>query len=150
MAGDNENNSESKEVSSDVDSLDWRVMHKQKVKISNYRSSPPQVFLRKGVLKICSKFAGEHPCRSVISIKLLCQRPTTLLKKRLRHICFPVNFAKFLRAPFFIEHFCWLLLYYKHCTLNFAIFKYFFKKINIQFHISIHRNKLAPTKYFNF
>ena len=41
MAGDNENNSESKEVSSDIDSLDWRVMHKQKVKISNYRSSPP-------------------------------------------------------------------------------------------------------------
>ena len=32
MAGDNENNLESKEVSSDVDSLDWRVMHKQKVK----------------------------------------------------------------------------------------------------------------------
>ena len=26
--------------------------------------------LRKGVLKICSKFTGEHPCRSAISIKL--------------------------------------------------------------------------------
>ena len=35
------------------------------------RSSHPEVFLRKGVLKICSKFTGEHPCRSVISIKLL-------------------------------------------------------------------------------
>ena len=30
------------------------------------------VFLGKGVLKICSKFTGEHPCKSVISIKLLC------------------------------------------------------------------------------
>ena len=30
------------------------------------------MFLREGVLKICSKFTGEHPCRSVISIKLLC------------------------------------------------------------------------------
>ena len=29
-----------------------------------------RVLLRKGVLKICSKFTGEHPCRSVISIKL--------------------------------------------------------------------------------
>ena len=29
-------------------------------------SSPPEVFLRKGVLKICSKFTGEHPYRSVI------------------------------------------------------------------------------------
>ena len=36
------------------------------------RSSRPEVFLGKGVLKICSKFIGEHPCRSVISIKLLC------------------------------------------------------------------------------
>ena len=26
-------------------------------------------------------------------------RPTTLLKKRLWHMCFPVNFAKFFRAP---------------------------------------------------
>ena len=30
--------------------------------------------------------------------------PTTLLKKRLWHRSFPVNFAKFLRAPFFTEH----------------------------------------------
>ena len=26
------------------------------------RSSPSEVFLGKGVLKICSKFTGEHPC----------------------------------------------------------------------------------------
>ena len=30
------------------------------------------VFLVKGVLKISSKVTGEHPCRSLISIKLLC------------------------------------------------------------------------------
>ena len=35
-----------------------------------FRSSHPEVFLGKGVLKICSKFTGEHPRRSVISIKL--------------------------------------------------------------------------------
>ena len=35
------------------------------------RSSRPEVFLRKVVLKICSKSTGEHPCRSVISINLL-------------------------------------------------------------------------------
>ena len=32
------------------------------------------------------------------------------LIKRLCHRCFPVNFAKFLRTPFFTEHFWWLLL----------------------------------------
>ena len=35
------------------------------------RSSRPEVVLGKGVLKICSKFTGEHPCRSLISIELL-------------------------------------------------------------------------------
>ena len=34
-----------------------------------HRSSHPEVFLVKVVLKICSKFTGEHPCRSVILIK---------------------------------------------------------------------------------
>ena len=44
----------------------------EKCKISQVRSSHPKVFLGKGVLKMCSKFTGEHQCRSVILIKLLC------------------------------------------------------------------------------
>ena len=44
----------------------------KKTLVRRYRSSRSEVFLGKGVLKICSKFTGEHPCRSVISIKLLC------------------------------------------------------------------------------
>ena len=32
------------------------------------RSSPPEVFLGKSAQKQCSKFTGEHPCRSVISM----------------------------------------------------------------------------------
>ena len=39
-------------------------------KIASYRSSHPEVFLGKGVLKICSKFTREHPCQSVTSKKL--------------------------------------------------------------------------------
>ena len=35
---------------------------------------------------------------------------STLLKKRPWHRCFPVNFAKFPRTPFFTEHLRWLLL----------------------------------------
>ena len=38
-------------------------------------------------------------------------QPATLLKMRLSHRCFPVNFAKFLRAPFFTGHLHWLFLY---------------------------------------
>ena len=44
-----------------------------------FRSSYPDVFLGKRVLKICSKFTGENPCRSVISIKLHKGSPVNLL-----------------------------------------------------------------------
>ena len=39
-------------------------------KVRRNRNNHLEVFLGKGVLKICSKFTGEHPCRSAISIKL--------------------------------------------------------------------------------
>ena len=45
------------------------------------------MFLGKGVLKICSKFAGEHLCRGVISIKLV----SNLIEIVLRHGRSPVN-----------------------------------------------------------
>ena len=46
--------------------------------VVSFRSSHPEVLLVKGALKIGRKFRGEHPCRSVISIKL--QSKATLLK----------------------------------------------------------------------
>ena len=62
----------------------------------HYRSSPPELFLRKGVPKICSKFTGEHLCRSVISIKLLCK----FIEITLRHGYSPVNLLHIFRTPF--------------------------------------------------
>ena len=59
-------------------------------------SSRPGVFLVKSVLKICSRFTGEHPCRSVISIKLLCN----FIEITLRHGCSPVNLLYIFRVPF--------------------------------------------------
>ena len=61
-----------------------------------YRSSHPEVFLVKGVLKICSKFTGEHPCQSVISIKLLCN----FIEITLRQECSSVNLLHIFRTPF--------------------------------------------------
>ena len=37
---------------------------------SRHRSTHPEVFFKKGILKICGKFTGEHPRWSLISIKL--------------------------------------------------------------------------------
>ena len=41
---------------------------------------------------------------------LIKRRLKNSLKKRLWHRCFPVNFAKFLRTPFFTEYLRWVLL----------------------------------------
>ena len=46
---------------------------------AEFRSSHPEMFLRKGVLKICGKFTGEPPCRSAK---------------------YPVNFLHIFRTPF--------------------------------------------------
>ena len=54
------------------------------------------MFLRKGVLEICSKFTGEHPCRSAISIKLLC----IFIEITLQHVCYPINLLPIFRKPF--------------------------------------------------
>ena len=50
------------------------------------RSSHRRCSVRKDVLRNFAKFTG---------------RSVTLLKKRLWHWCFPLNFAKFLRTPFY-------------------------------------------------
>ena len=60
------------------------------------RSSRSEVFLEKGVLKICSTFTAEHPCRSAISIKLLCN----FIEIVLGHGCPPVNLMHIFRTPF--------------------------------------------------
>ena len=52
----------------------------------------------KGLLRNFAKFTGKH--QSLFLIKAQTLRPVTLFKKRLWQKCFPVNFAKFLRAPF--------------------------------------------------
>ena len=75
-----------------------------------YRSSRPEVFCKLGALRNFTKFTGKHLCQGLFLNKVAGLRPTTLLKKGLWHKCFTVNFAKFLRAPFFTEHLRWLLL----------------------------------------
>ena len=76
----------------------------------NFRSSRPEVFSKKGVLKNFEKFTGKHLFQGLFFNKVAALRPATLLKRRLQHRCFPVNIVKFLRTPFFIEQLWWLLL----------------------------------------
>ena len=78
------------------------------------RSSRPEVFCTKGVLKNFAKFTGKRLCQSLFFNEATDLRPATLLKKRLWHKRFRVDFAKFLRTPFFTEHLQWLLLILTH------------------------------------
>ena len=69
-------------------------------------SSHPEAFLEKGVLKICSKFTGEHQCRSVA-----------------RHGCSPVNLLHILRTPLTKNTsgrllLIWYIAFYKKCFLR--------------------------------
>ena len=75
-----------------------------------FRSSRPEVFCKKDLLRNFAKFIGKHLCHSLFFNKVAGLRPATLFKKRLWHRCFPVNFVKFLRTLFFTEHLWWLLL----------------------------------------
>ena len=65
-----------------------------------YGNNHPEEFLRKDVLKICSKFTAEHPCRSTISIKFV---------KQLYWNCtsawvFSCKFAAYFQNTFYQDH----------------------------------------------
>ena len=86
------------------------------------------MFCEKGVPRNFTKITGKQLCQSLF-FKQLCQGlsfnkvaglgPATLLKKRLWHRCFPVNFVKFLRIPFLTEHLWLLLLHFWRWELPF-------------------------------
>ena len=65
----------------------------------NSRNSQSEVFLWKSVLKIRSKFTGENPCRSAISMKLL-----------YNFIVITLYCNHVFRTPFLKRTFGWLLL----------------------------------------
>ena len=65
--------------------------------------------VKKSVLKNFAKFTEKQLCLSLFN-NVAGLRAATLLKKKLWHRSFPVNFAKFQRTPFFIEHLWSLLL----------------------------------------
>ena len=71
-----------------------------------YRSNLPEVFLGKDVLKICGKFTSEHPCRSVISIKLR----SKFIEITLRDRGWSVNLLHIFRKSFYKNTYRGLLL----------------------------------------
>ena len=69
--------------------------------ISSLRSSRPEVFCKKGVLRKFAKFLGKHLYQSLAGL--------------------PVNSVRFLRTSFLIEHLWWLLLFSIETVSSFAL-----------------------------
>ena len=67
------------------------------------RSSHLEAFLGKSVLKKCSNFTVEHPCRSAISIKL----QSNFIEIALRQECSSANLLYIFRTPF-LEGWFWI------------------------------------------
>ena len=59
-----------------------------------FRNSYSEVFIKKGAFKICSKFRGKPPYRSVISINL----QNNFIEITLHHGCSPVNLLNIFRT----------------------------------------------------
>ena len=70
---------------------------------------PPEVLYEKSAIRNFAKFTGKHPYQSLFFNKVAGLRPATLVKKRLRRRCFPVNFAKFISTPI-LKNICKQLL----------------------------------------
>ena len=80
-----------------------------------FRRSHRSCSLRKGVLRNFAKFTGKHLRQSLFFNKAA--RHATLLKKRLWHRCFPVNFGKLPRTTFLQKTSGRVLLYFR-LTIN--------------------------------
>ena len=80
--------------------------------VNKSKSSPSAVFLLgQGVLEKWSKFTGEHPCRSVIYIKL----QSNFIEIKLRHGCSSVNLLHIFRTPFLGTNSDWMS---KNCSVK--------------------------------
>ena len=83
----------------------FNTVYLDKPAFCTYGSSHSEVFLGKGVLKICSKFTGEYPCRSPYRFAL-------------RHGCSPVNLLHIFRTPIATNTSGRLLLYLFFWKIN--------------------------------
>ena len=80
----------------------------------------PEVLDGKSSFRNFAKFTRKHLCQSLFLIKV--PQPVTLLKKRLWHRCFFVNFATFLKTKHLSsQNFRWLLLFRIKLAIEFHV-----------------------------
>ena len=89
-------------------SMLW-ALHWLKQRCSMWSKSE-YLYMRRGFLKKTLVRTAEHFSSGCFCLWISEAAPATLLKKRLWHRCFPVNFAKFRRTSFSQNTSGWLVL----------------------------------------
>ena len=88
----------------------WSVLQTLGHKYTSiFRSHHQRCYIKIGFLKNFAKFTGKHCTRVSFLIK---SQACNFIKKRLWHMCFPVNFEKFLRTRFLQNTSGRMLLYF--------------------------------------
>ena len=98
-----------------------------------YKSIPPEVFIEKGILKICRKFTGEHLRQSVIS-----KLESIFIGITLRHGCTPINLLH-ISDHLFTEHRRTTAFNFNNCT-----FKPLLKTSSLAKNSSFRRREISP------
>ena len=90
--------------------------------LTQHESSPPEMFLGKAFLKKYSTFTGEHPCQSVILIKLLCSFIEIAFWQTWVFSC---RFAAYFQNTFFLrtsmESYFWYYLLHVFTNVSYVI-----------------------------
>ena len=86
------------------------LLKNQRPELTKNAETATGVFYKKVVFKNFAKLKEKIFCRSLFLNKFSVIQPATLLKKKLQHRCFLVNFAKCLKNTIFTEHPQWLFL----------------------------------------
>ena len=89
---------------SEVDISSHQLLQYSNYYEERFRDSHQRCSIKKGALRNFAKFTGKYLCQSLFFNKVAVFKPATLLKERIWHRCFPVNFAKFLKRPFCRTH----------------------------------------------
>ena len=63
--------------------------------VTGFRRSHQRCSIIKDVLRNFAKFTGKHLCQNLFLNKVAGLRSANLLRKRLWHMCFPVNLQNF-------------------------------------------------------
>ena len=90
------------------------------------RSSCPEMFCKKGVLKHFAKFTGKHLCQNLFLIVAALRHATFLKKETLAQV-FSCEFCEILKNTLLTEYLRWLIL-----NMGLKLWGHPFSKLNLQ------------------